>query len=71
MCRHPGNPDSAVSCTEQSDVHPTLNVAACLQVGLIEFCREVAGYAFKNGICLHAKDAIYKNDKGGEGMTFL
>ena len=55
--RHPGGPDAVMCGTDQSDGHPTINVAALPRVGLLPFCCKDAGYAFICSFRLHAKEA--------------
>ena len=69
--RHLLSPDAVVGSMDQSDVYPTLDVATYLQVRLLPFCCEAAGYVFKPILCFHAREAIHLHDKGAEVTAFM
>ena len=57
--------------TDQGDHNPTLNIAARTLVGLIPFCRNAAGYVFKQNLHLHAGEAIHQHYEGVEVTKLL
>ena len=68
---HTGALDAAVHGTDQGDIHPTLDIAACPRLGLLLFCREAAGYYFKHSLRIHFNEPIHRNYKELEVTTFL
>ena len=64
MRQHPGAPDAAVGVTDEGYGHPTLDVAAHQQLGLLPFLCEVDGYVFKRKLQLKAKEDIHRHKKG-------
>ena len=68
---NPGASDAVVGHMDQDYVHHILNLAARPRVGLLPFCWEASGYAFKRSFCPHAEKAIQQHGEGGEVTTFL
>ena len=60
-----------MGCSKNCYFHPTIYVAARPRVGIFTLFREAAGYAFKRSPCLHAEDAIHRDDQGIEVMKLL
>ena len=59
VCRKLTDLDTEVGHLDQGDCHPTINVAARNQLGMLPFHREASVYAFNHSLCLHAEDTIH------------
>ena len=61
--RHPGSPDAAVSGYHHCYGDPNMNIPACLEVELPPLCCEADGHTIQSGICLCAKNVIYRDNE--------